>query len=524
MTGIAPLVELVLERTDVPLDRWEAAALLESEGVRDVDARERYGRADVFALADDVYAAARARVTTDPPTRPSKTRDPLLRRAGRGLSYYASGSFFLVPMTIQLVTLFVFGFGLWISLDFSNAQFTIVAVATILSFLVADGFVASLGRLATPYLDLGKHHVAQAVVRRLLLLGVAAAVLAAGAWIALDATELLFPLHLVLVGAVYLVLLCALWLCSAVLYVVRHRLAIVVATAAGLGTVGGLHSLDAGLYVSHWTGIAVAAILSGSWGAIVLRHRSRGITATARLARLPRTPLVLRSLAPYFLYGGVYYGFLFADRMVAWSAGGKPDGYVLWFRTPYELGLDWALASLLPALALLEYTITQFSLNLVPWQERTPATRIDQLNRTVLAFYRRQLLGVGLLTAASIGGMYALGLWLRRFDHVEEIRDFFESPVTFDVHHWGVAAYALLVLGLLNGVFLGSLARPWLVLRALASGLLASVAVGVAASRAYEYWHAVVGLTAGAAVFALLTSWSAVRLLRRSDYHYYASY
>ena len=51
----------------------------------------------------------------------------------------------------------------------------------------------------------------------------------------------------------------------------------------------------------------------------------------------------------------------------------------------------------------------------------------------------------------------------------------------------------------MNSVFLVSLARP--------GDVIASI-----------------GITAGGAVFALVTTVAAVRVLRRVDYHYYASY
>lgn len=524
--SVEALVGDVLELSEVPLDRWETAALLESQGVRDVDARERYGCADVFALADEVYVRARKRVEASPPSRKPAERETFLRRVGENVSYYATGSFFIVPMTIQLGTLFVFGFGLWISLDFTNRQFTIVAVATILSFLVSDGFVGVLGRLAITYADQGKHQLAIAIVRRVLVLAVGVVLIAAGILVLAEIVGDVFPRHLALVGLVYFLLLCALWLSTGVLYVVRHRPAIVLGTIVGLGTVAALHDgAGYGLYASQWSGIAAASLFALAWSGVVLGRRARHVSETMQLARLPRTPLLVSSTIPYFLYGSLYYGFLFADRVVAWSTSGKPPDWPLWFRTPYELGLDWALASLLPAIALLEYVINRFADDLVPLQQRTSALRMNDLNASILRFYRRHFALVLFVALAGIASVYAFGLWLRGFDGVQEIHNFFASSRTYDVHHVASAGYGLLVLGLLNGVFIGSLSRPWLVLRALAAGVAVSLVTGAVLTRIYDdYWYSAVGMTAGAGVFALLTTWSTVRLLRRADYHVYAAY
>jgi hypothetical protein len=524
--SVETLVDDVIERSELPLDRWEVAALLESEGVRDLDARERYGHADVFGLADEVYAKARARVRADPPSRRPPARDPWLRRMGSGLVHYAHGSFFLIPMTVQVIALFAFGFGLFISLDFTHSQFTAIAIATIASFVVTDGFVAALGRLAGVYGDQGKHALAQASAGRVLALGIGAAGLVAAAWLVVAAvTHVLFPHRLVSVAVGYFLLLSLLWLSTALLYVVRQRRAIVLATVVGLAAVGLLGAAGLGLYASQWLAIGSAAAFALIWGGTLLALRTRRATGPARLARMPRAALLVYSVLPYFLYGGLYYGFLFSDRLVAWAGPGRPEGWTLWFRTPYELGLDWALTSLLPSIALLEYTINRFGEDLVPRQKRTSGLAIADLNRDVLRFYRRQVALFAVVTTASAAAFYLLGLWLRRFDDVPKIHDFFASETTFDVHHVGLIGYSLFAFGLLNGVFLGTLSRPWLVLRALAAGTLVSLVTGALLTRTLdEYWYAAVGMAAGSAVFALMTTWSAVRLLRRADYHVYAAY
>src|SRR5712691_9774734 len=54
------LVREVSTRIPLPLDVWEIAAFLESLGVTDNLAQQRYGCADVFVLAGYVLAVTRA--------------------------------------------------------------------------------------------------------------------------------------------------------------------------------------------------------------------------------------------------------------------------------------------------------------------------------------------------------------------------------------------------------------------------------------------------------------------------------
>ena len=38
-----------------PVDKWEIAALIESNGIRDIDAKEEWEAENVFALAEKLY-------------------------------------------------------------------------------------------------------------------------------------------------------------------------------------------------------------------------------------------------------------------------------------------------------------------------------------------------------------------------------------------------------------------------------------------------------------------------------------
>jgi hypothetical protein len=87
-----------------------------------------------------------------------------------------------------------------------------------------------------------------------------------------------------------------------------------------------------------------------------------------------------------------------------------------------------------------------------------------------------------------------------------------------------VVGYSLLVLALMNGVFFFALSRPWFVLKPIAAGLITSAVVGFALSRMGQYWLASVGMAVGAAVFAILTTRHAWRVLRDLDYYYYSAY
>jgi hypothetical protein len=157
-------------------------------------------------------------------------------------------------------------------------------------------------------------------------------------------------------------------------------------------------------------------------------------------------------------------------------------------------------------------------------QERFPAREVREHNRSFLRFYALQLAVLCVLAGGGIAASYGGALWLRRYHALHEIRDFFTNTATHGVFVAGAVGYSLVAWGLLNGLFLFSLARSGLVLRAALPALLVSAGVGIALSRIYDYWYSAAGLAAGALVFALISAWYAIRVLSRIDYYYYAAY
>jgi FtsH-binding integral membrane protein len=98
------------------------------------------------------------------------------------------------------------------------------------------------------------------------------------------------------------------------------------------------------------------------------------------------------------------------------------------------------------------------------------------------------------------------------------------DPITRRVFALGVVGYILLAVGLSSGVFLFSMARPWLTVQAMVVALAVSLAVGITLSRTHAYWWSAAGTAAAGLVFAVLTGLAVWRTLRRGDLHLYAAY
>ena len=514
------MADSVLAIAGRPVDTWAVAATLESQGVRDIDALG-YGYRDVFDLADAVTERCLERaVATEPAVPAGRSRAATLWRIVRLM---ARGGFFFVPLMVQIVALVAFGYSQWASVHFDSAQASTIGMAAGLSFVVTGGFVQAIGYLGPLFGEPGKHMLAERVTWTSLALGMVGSLLFGGVLYVANAIFSGYPNHLFGVGITYYALMASMWLATAALYMLRRYVAMLVSTIIGVGIVILLkEGVGLGIYASQWIGLGTSILVSLGWVGSVLHRRAANTKGDLRLARLPRRAGVIRAVTPFFIYGVLYFALLFSDRVVAWTDG--TFGLPVWFRAPYELGLDWALVAIVASFAFLEFTVEEFAERIDPIEERVQARDRGRVGSELMRFYVTHLAAT--LGFALVGALFAWFV-LRGLAAAGDLgsvgRDV-EGSVTPNVFLLGALGYGLLAWGLLNATFLFSLVHPWPVVWSVAAALVVDLGVGITLSRTGEYWHSVVGLAAGGAVFVALTTVLAVRTLRRADYFYFSAY
>ncbi len=519
------LAGTIADTVGIPLDVRAVAATLESLGLRDVDAQTDFGAENLFDLAQDIYGRARRRVIGAGGGPQELERRGLLHRVGRFIKFYLKGSLFAAPMTAQIIILFALSSSLWAWLFFSERQATVIAVGTILSYIVTGGFSQIISRRGMFYWQQEIYLLAKRISQDFLLAGVLLTIAAA---ILMYIGNLILPIFeqdMILICIMYFVLLSFLWLNISILYMLEKHSAILLSTVIGGIIVWVIMTyLGWSIYISHAVGISVSNLIALVWGRQILARKARDVAGVRKLAQMPRYSIIAWATSPYFVYGVLYFGFLFLDRVVGWSApysaGGEPSPYIIWFRTAYEVGIDLALISLVMTIAMLEYTINEFASMIIPVQESISAFDVRRHNRSFKGFYARQLILLAVVTAVSMLVSDIVVDWLRTLPWAA----MGDNLVTPFVYFWGKWGYAFLALGLLNAVFFLSLSRPRLVLRSLGVGFLVNVVVGFLLSRIVVYYYSVIGLVAGSIVFGLLSTWYAWRVMDELDYYYYSSY
>lgn len=523
---LGEIVGFVHEAVEVPIDAMAVAAFLESKGMRDVDAIRDFGDRHIFGLADRVHALVSER---PPPERePDETEQELVwwRKLTSFIYYYLKGMVFALPMTGQIIAILVLRYSLWAWLDFSVMTASLVAIGTISSFIVTGGIVQALGRENTYYVGMQNYILLERVCRQLLALGMIAATIVTASFIIFNG---LFPYVAWTGGALivlYFVLLTPLWLFLAILYSMRDNVPILAVTLLGTAVVHAVMSWTGwGIHAAHAMGLIAANLAALAWGTYrIRRHKAASTDAKYEKSRIPRPAVFFHIIKPFLVYGTLYFSMLFADRLIGWSASTWRKPLFIWFRTSYELGMDWALISLVLTIAVLEYTIQEFSRTLIPVQSRHTALDYRGHNRHFRRFYVRQRALLIVVSIISVVLTYHAVLSIQVFDHIPEVRDFFASPITHEVYWYAAIGYSLLALGLLNGLFFFSLSKPWVVVRCISWALLVDVVVGFICSRAISFEYSVLGLVAGALTLAILTSIQTKRAFEQLDYFYYSAF
>jgi hypothetical protein len=454
---------------------------------------------------------------------PEPERPPRRKRVERYVRIYGRGMFFFIPLTLQLIALLAVGVSQFAAIHFTTAQASTVAVAAALSFVVTAGFIQALGYLSPIYIESGKHMLAETVAWT--VIGIGAAVATVIGLIALGVVALTgaYPSHDLHVLAAYYFLLSANALASALLYMLRKFVWMVLITIVGLIVTALFYKhTSIKIYRVHWIGLSVVVGLQLLVGLLVLHRRAANTKGDMRLAKLPRARLLAKRALPFGVYGFFYFSFLTTDRVVAWASG--THKLPLWFQTPYELGLDWALGAVVFSLAFLEITVENFSAMLVPTAERYAVNAVREFNRAISRFWARQLAFVGAIAAFGSVMAIAVAYGLHELDLLGPAEKVYDDPVSHYVFGFGICAYAFLALGIANSVFVLSLNRPWRAIASILPGLLTSIVIGTVLTSHMRYWTAVVGMFAGSIVFACVSAWQAWRTLKRADYFNYSAW
>ena len=482
-----------------PLDELDLAVRLETEGVTDEVARSMHGYASTLDMAEACFPSLAISAAAPPPPAASL---PAWRE-------WLRGTVFAVPMLLCALSMLTLGVSLWggdLSPDLASA----VAIATVASLVVTGGFVQAMSRRAMFYLGAQNFPAAAALVRAWGLAGVTALLSTALAGLAANLVFAWLPGALALHTAAFFVLLGLLWLACGGLYLVNRASWIGGATVLGIAVVAMLHrGLGWPLHNAQLGGVAAAVTLALAGGFTWFRARTQGAVAASFVA--PARELFLA--APYFAYGAAYYLFLFADRLIAWTAHTNAAALPVQFRGDYETALDLAMAAFVIQTGWVQASLASFHRHVECIQRALPAGEYERFNSALHSFYGWRMARIGSFGFATSGLVYFL---VARY----ELLPFANMRPVLAI---ALLAYPVVVAGLWNASLLFTLGQPLPVVASVSLGAVVSLSGGYLVSRTGSYEAAVVGFLAGAFLFAAISCLAVLGSFQKLDRHYYAS-
>lgn len=516
------LLNEVLNRNQRPEDRHEITAILESLGWNDGRASRDFGVADVFELAEVLWERCRTKVLYTSFSKVEKhsiaqTFMLLLRQFLRGV-------IFAIPMAVSVASMLSLKFSLWSYENLSVELATSIAIGTILSFVTVGGFTQAIARRGFFYIIQGYYNMARRITFHFIRLGFLICLVISGAIFLLNLVIHMFPTSMLMVIILYFFFLNTIWLSVTVMYILKKELLFTGLIIGGIGIVYVLFELLDLVNIIIAQLIALSIVSAISMVLVVyLFKRAESKTEKGISPQLPKMSVMLYSTLPYFIYGTLYFSFLFVDRIVAWSRNTDVMPYLIWFRGEYELGLDFALLVLILPMGISEVALTKMMMDIEVSQKSYWGDETEKMNRHYIHEYFRRLVQIFLSAVVSAIGLYWLLVKLFQTYPSLSAKSLFAIEDTHFVFIISLIAYIFVAIALMNAVILFSLSQPGFVVRSIWISLIVNVGIGFLLSRWVEYHFAVFGLLLGSIVFLALSSIQVYRVLRKLDYYLYAA-
>jgi hypothetical protein len=500
------LLEEVHERAPEMADAQELAALVESLGYTDRSVKQM-GFANVFALAEHMFRnypqGSLAGKQLDRPGKWSRLWIEV-SSAARKLS---SSLAYSIPWMALLALEYFRPHALQVSPEFGSA----LSLSLIASLVTPGGFIQMIARAGNFYFGLGEPFLAHRFTVLLFKLGLASSLLFAVLGVVVGAYFHVFPGVYLLLAAVNYVVLSLLWMFCATLSAQGVAWCIPVVylvSAVAAAAVKVFAHTETSMPLMLWP---LFAVLCAGICAQIQFLRSEKKQPQRKDSAAPRFSVALISFIPFYLYGTVYFGFLFADRVTAGTAIPWISGLSFGIDAAYKRGMDLALLAFLICAALIEYLSESYLRYWFRLADELPESEgiclVSRLERRHSRF---------LFVIFAVFVTIALSAWFA-FNHWSGLAT---SPQFLETVAMGGAGYLMLSLALFEAIILACVNALHLALRAVALGLAVNLLAGYSLSHLLGVQFAAVGLLLGAAVVLWKCNAAARKVLQHPDYHY----
>lgn len=516
------VVKEVLQKHLSPEDQYEIAAILEANGWNDARAAKEFGVEDIFELAGEIWRISQqnisARAFADGPRKSIPAYLYMIIRS------FLRGTIFALPMTISVLAMLTMNFSISSYIGLTLEVATSIAIGTIMSFMAVGGFAQAIARRGFLYINLGNYNLARRVVFYLVRVGYAVCITAALLFIIFNLFFSIFPYRMLFVIIIFFFFLSAIWLSFTIFYVLGKEIIIPLLLVIGIAFVFVLFRLfGIDVIIAQLISLGIVSVC-GAWVALgYFKKMEKKSGKALNVSAMPRTAITIYTVLPYFVYGFLYFSFLYTDRIIAWSTDTQFMPYIIWFRGAYELGLDYALFALIIPMGLIEVVISELMGNIEKNQKNFSMHEIGLMNRMSLRSYFLRMIIVAVFSLISSVAVYysVKHVHLLAFFPVHD--PLISSNTTNFVFIIGLIGFTILCIGLMNALVLFCFSQPENATRAMLWAILSDIVLGFLLSRWFDHTYAVFGFVLGAIVFTVMTSKAAFRLLEHLDYYLYSN-
>ena len=518
--NLSSLYNKITENRGKPLDSWEVAALLEIYGIRDIDAQKEYGFDSVFEMADEMI---KYKNTKDYPVKSLTQLEKVPPFGTRIFKNYIRGLAFAMPMFVQIFFTLSIGYALWSGINMDKTKASVIALGTFLALIVTGASAQAIGRKGLFYLKQDELILASNVTKVLFNVGLVLVFAVGLILIIFNSFFQVLPTYYFFVLIAFYFLLSILFLNVSIYYMFEEYIKILYFILFGIVFV----------YISH--GIFKIGLPEGQFVALVVLDFILSIFAYRKVRELkktklisegegtPRASILFYSLIPFYLYGFLYFVFLVADRMVAWSTNVPAKPYFIWFDVPYEIGLDWALIALVLLMGLTEISIHEFMYRINDMVLKYEYKDYKKFNNQVYLFFKKFNVIYLIFSVIIIISTYLFIDIMYKITDFKYIENFLKGYTPF-VFWIAAFSYAFLVNGLMNVLFIFSFSRQNFSVKSIAIATLINILFGMILSRILGLEYAVFGLLIGSIVFWAISFNYATHMFKKLEFYYYSSF
>jgi hypothetical protein len=490
-------------------DPWEIVAIIEELGYTDQAIESKFGCPDALVLGQFIYAQRDQFPFIEVELDPTKNKSKLADEIRIFISHFSNSFVYTIPFIVLLLINYL---PIKNKVDVLPAELnSLFGFVTMASLITSSGFVQMISRKGLFYIGLKDPIQANRICIPILLMGIFTTIFLSSIGIIFGFYQGIAADGYTIIAGIYYVILSIIWMLSAIVkiqyqFAALRILIVITCCFFWLRVFAKFSMLDAQL--------ATVSIAFGSLVILSIINQIKHRPIKPKFGKLPPLPqlsVLVYLLAPYFWYGIIYFGLIFADRLVANIAIASRFSLILGNSLTYQNSMDLALLNLLLIVPLVEYCSYKL---ITYWNDRAKSMTLTEadslawiLQKKYWSSVNRVLLYFGILMTLTI--VLLLMLDRRQADNILTLV--------------GSVGYLLFAIGLFNTMILISLDRLPDMLGILTMAMLLDLTIGYLLSSLFGIYFAVIGLVVGATFFAVCSSQKVLQAIDRAQYCYFYS-